>query len=59
MITVRTDIIVPVSSLLSHPPEFSSSREFLGVVVVVVVVVALIFFFVVLKVKTSGPWSPP
>ena len=56
MITVRTDIIVPVSSLLSHPPEFSSSREFLGVVVVVV---ALIFFFVVLKVKTSGPWSPP
>ena len=54
---VRTDIIVPVSSLFSLPPDFSSRRELLGVVVVVDLVVVS-FFIVDLKVKSSWPRNP-
>ena len=53
---VRTDIIVPISSLFSLSPDFSSRREFLGVVVVDLVVVS--FFFVDLTVKASGRLYP-
>ena len=53
----RTDIIVPISSLFSLSPDFSSRREFLGVVVVVDLVVVS-FLFVDLTVKASGRLYP-
>ena len=56
MIMVRNVIIVLVFSLHGRTPDFSSSREFLGVVVVVEDLVVDIFFTVGLTVNISGPW---